>query len=85
MTGLTPEQCNMMVIRDTRYKYVHFAAWPPLFFDLDDDPDEFHNRAEDPDYRDRVLDYAQRMLNWRLTHDDRVLANIRITPAGPIT
>ena len=48
--GLTMHQCTMNVIRDGRYKYVHFMRLPPLFFDRANDPDEFVNRAEDPAY-----------------------------------
>jgi len=28
--GQSPEQCGMSVIRGARYKYIHFAALPPL-------------------------------------------------------
>ena len=31
--GIGIEECCFNVIRDERYKYVHFAALPPLFFD----------------------------------------------------
>ena len=34
--------------RTRTYKYVHFAALPPLFFDLKADPGQFVNRAADP-------------------------------------
>lgn len=71
--GLSRDHCTLNVIRDERYKYVHFTALPPLFFDLAEDPDEFHNLADDPTYTARVLDYAQRMLSWRMHNDERVL------------
>ena len=79
---LTPDQSALSVIRGRRYKYVHFTALPPLFYDLERDPGEFVNRADDPDYRELVLDYAQRMLSWRMNHDERVLANHWVTPEG---
>jgi arylsulfatase A-like enzyme len=82
--GLTPDQCAMNVIRGERYKYVHFTALPPLFFDLQQDPMEFTNLAGDPNYRDLVLEYAGKMLSWRMNHDERRLANIMLTPAGPV-
>ena len=52
---------GLAVIQDTKYKYVHFDALPPLFFDLEADPDQFHNRACDPAYAPRVLEYAQKL------------------------
>ena len=82
--GLTPDQCAMNVIRGERYKYVHFTALPPLFFDLERDPMEFTNLVEDPSYRDLVVEYAQKMLSWRMNHDERGLANLRLTPEGVV-
>src|SRR5690606_27046003 len=31
--GIGSDECSYAVIRDRRYKYVHFAALPPLLFD----------------------------------------------------
>ena len=45
---------------------------PPLFFDLKDDPHEFINRFNDPDYQSRVLEYAEKMLTWRTQQDDEL-------------
>ncbi len=80
--GLTSDQCTLAVIRDDRYKYVHFTALPPLFFDLQADPHEFKNLAVAPEYRDLILVYAQKMLSWRMAHDERVLTNTMLTPQG---
>ncbi len=82
--GLTSDQCTMNVIRDARYKYVHFTALPPLFFDREEDPEEFRNLAEDPAYRGLVLEYAQKMLSWRMAHEERRWANTKLTPDGPV-
>ena len=76
--GLSPDQCSLTVIRDVRYKYVHMTALPPLLFDLQEDPKEFINRAEDPDYRHLVLEYSQKMLSWSMLHRDRTLVNINM-------
>ena len=73
--GLTPDLCVANLIRDKRYKYVHFAGLPPLFFDLENDPHEFHNLADDPDHRGLVLEYVQKLLSWRMNIDGRILAN----------
>ena len=82
--GLKPDQCAFNVIRGRRYKYVHFTALPPLFFDLEQDPHEFHNLVDQPQYQSLVLEYAQKMLSWRMNHDERVLANMRLTPEGVV-
>jgi arylsulfatase A-like enzyme len=80
--GLSLDQCGLAVIRDERYKYVHFDALPPLFFDLQEDPHEFRNLADDPAYTRRVLEYAQKMLSWRLHHADRTLTGYSSSPNG---
>ena len=80
--GLLPDQCAVSVLRGERYKYVHFTALPPLFFDLEADPGELVNLAEAPEHRERVLEYTRRMLSWRMSHDDRVLANTLLLAKG---
>ena len=82
--GIGLDDCALTVIRDGRYKYVHFAALPPLFFDLEHDPDERHNLAGDPGQAAPVLAYAQKMLSWRMAQAERTLTGIRLTPKGPI-
>jgi arylsulfatase A-like enzyme len=80
--GLPIDQCSLAVVQDATYKYVHFDALPPLFFDLQADPGQFHNRADDPAYAARVLAYAQKMLSWRLHHADRTLTGYSASPGG---
>src|SRR5258706_2316608 len=83
--GLTLEECNLSVIRSQRYKYVHFANLPPLFFDLQTDPHEFHNLADDRVYAPLVLQHAQKLISWRLAHEDRTLTHMMATADGLVT
>ncbi len=80
--GLTSEQCSMSVLRGRRYKYVHFAALPPLLFDLEADPGEFRNLAEDPAHLPQRLDCASRLLSWRMEHAEHVLTSMLLTDDG---
>lgn len=82
--GLTLHQCTMNVIRGRRYKYVHFTKLPPLLFDLERDPDEFDDRSRDPAYLPVMLDYAQKLLSWRMNHDEQTLTHIALTADGPV-
>jgi arylsulfatase A-like enzyme len=80
--GITLEECSLAVLRDAHGKYVQFAghhAFPPIFFDIDADPAQLVNRAADPAYAAKVLDYAQRMLSWRMRHNERTLAGMKLT------
>ena len=83
--GLKPDQCTLNVIRDLAGKYVHFTGLPPLFFDLEQDPNELVNQANNPEYLPRVLEYAQKMLSWRMNHDDQTLTHIALTEQGIIS
>ena len=80
--NLTLDECNLSVIRSQRYKYVHFANLPPLFFDLQTDPNEFHNLAEDRLHAPLVLQQAQKLISWRLKHEDQTLTHMMASPDG---
>jgi len=80
--GVPMDQCSLAVVQDEHYKYVHFAALPPLFFDLKKDPGQFVNLAGDPAYAARMGEYAHKMLNWRIGFAERTLTGYRATPKG---
>jgi arylsulfatase A-like enzyme len=80
--GIAMDEASLCVVQDEAYKYVHFAALPPLFFDLRADPNQFRNLAADPAHAALVRDYAQKALSWRLIHADRTLTHFRATPQG---
>jgi arylsulfatase A-like enzyme len=80
--GITLEECALAVLRDDHGKYVQFSGFPALpsiFFDLDDDPAQIRNVADDPAYAPLVLSYAQRMLAWRMQHTERTLTGMKLT------
>ena len=79
---LKPDECALAVVRGERYKYVHFTALPPLFFDLEEDPFELIDRSGAPDYRERELEYARKLLSWRMNHAERTLANMHVGDGG---
>ncbi len=68
----------LWVIRDARYKYVQFAesTMPALLYDLVEDPGEQHDLASDPAYAKTCLDYAQRLLQWRMKHEDQRMEHL---------
>lgn len=83
--GLRSTQLNLAVIRTRRWKYVHFAALPPLLFDLAADPHCLHNVADDPDFAAARIEMAERLLSWRAEHLDQTLALTELTPQGVVT
>ncbi|NMM44583.1 alkaline phosphatase family protein [Rhodospirillaceae bacterium KN72] len=76
--SLRSDECGLAVIRSAEYKYVHFAALPPLLFDLRNDPDERIDRSKDPAYREIMLEMAQRLLSWRMNTEERELTYCHI-------
>ncbi len=83
--GLTQHQCTLNVIRDEHFKYVHFNGLPPLFFNLENDPGEMTNLAEDPEYLPQMLSYVQKMLSWRMNHDEQTLTHLALTENGVVS
>jgi len=81
--GLRMDECTLNVVRDDRYKYVHFTAMPPILFDLVDDPTQIRNVADDPRYAAVLAEYAGRLLSWRMRHAERILTGTKLTPGGP--
>jgi arylsulfatase A-like enzyme len=84
MFGIGIDECSLAVLRDERGKYVHFTGMPPVFYDLERDPDELVNRADDPAYGPTVLAYAQRLLSFRMRNAERTLTGALVTPQGVI-
>lgn len=82
--GLPQHACNLTVLRDRSFKYVHFAGLPPLLYDLQEDPHELTNRAEDPALLPVRLAYAERLLDWRARHLDQTLTHVKLTENGAV-
>lgn len=80
--GIDMDESSLSVIQNEDYKYVHFAALPPLFFDLKKDPGQLNNIVADPAYAEQVLAMAQKMINWKMIHADRTLTGYAATPDG---
>ncbi len=75
---LRADQCVVNILSDGKFKYVHFTGLPPLLFDLENDPDEFTNLADHADQKDRLLEYAQKMLTWRIEHEAPELTDLHL-------
>ncbi|MFK5998426.1 MAG: alkaline phosphatase family protein [Rhodobacterales bacterium] len=82
-TGVSTNEANLAILRETRFKLVHFNGdLPPLLFDLENDPDELQDLAGDPAHAATLLRLTRKLLSHRMKHADRTLSNVRITPDG---
>jgi arylsulfatase A-like enzyme len=82
--GLELHECSLVVLRGHRYKYVHFSALPPLLFDLEHDPDELHNRANDPAMMPVLIECMSKLLSWRMQHEEETLACMSVSELGTV-
>lgn len=83
--GLRSTQLNLAVVRTQKWKYVHFAALPPLLFDLGADPHCLRNVAADPAFAAARIEMAERLLSWRAEHLDQTLALTELTDGGVVS
>lgn len=84
-TGASVGEANLAILREARFKLVHFnAGLPPLLFDLENDPFELDNLANDSAHAATLLRLTQKLLSHRMKHADRTLANVKITKNGAV-
>ncbi len=50
LLDLPPYECRAIMIREARWKYIHFNLFRPQLFDLHKDPSELHDLGEDSDH-----------------------------------
>ena len=79
---LTPEECSLICIRTSKWKYVHFPSLPSLLFDLEKDPQEMKNLAEDKNHQEIKNNLLSKLLSHRLRHQDRQLSSLQISKDG---
>jgi arylsulfatase A-like enzyme len=83
--GLALDECALAVVRDRTHKYVHFAALPPLLFDVSKGAEETVNLMSDPAHLPHALRLAQKLISWRLSRAERTLTGYRVGEGGLLT
>lgn len=84
MLGIAMDRCGMAALRTESHLYLHFAALPPLLYDLRVDPGCLNNLAPDPTHAATMLDCAQRLLSWQLESGSRDLTGMCASPQGMV-
>jgi len=66
--GTPLDRSKMQMVVTDRWKLLRFDGYPPMAFDLHDDPQELHDRGTDPaaagvvaELQDRFVDWAERV------------------------
>ncbi len=72
------------MVCDGRYKMMHAqGGFRPMLFDLQTDPDEFHDRAKGHDHEDVIARLYDHLAQWgrrcsqRVTRSDEDIRNMR--------
>lgn len=65
-------ETGMTMIFDGRYKFVHCEGYCPILHDLQEDPQEFFDRGDDPEYASVIQRMEGLLLEWALTRNNRV-------------
>jgi len=81
--GLHLARANLAILRERRFKYVHFnGGLPPILFDIETDPHELNNLAGDPSFAPELLRLSQRMLDHRMSYTAYTAPLMKLTGEG---
>ena len=58
------------MVRTRRWKYIYYPEGYAELYDLQSDPAEAANLADDPRYRERIYEMKDRLLHWLTTADE---------------
>ena len=71
--GVSDQDARLFMIFDGRYKMMHAqGGFRPQVFDLQTDPDEFHDRGDDPAYADIITGLYDKLAQWGRRSAQRV-------------
>ncbi|WP_226780604.1 alkaline phosphatase family protein [Oceaniglobus trochenteri] len=64
--------CRLVMVFDGRWKMVHAEGFRPMLHDLETDPQELHDRGDDPACADHIARLTDAMNAWARGHHNRV-------------
>lgn len=70
-TERMPLDCRSYMIATTDWKYIHAPGFPPVLFDLVNDPDELTDHGQSPDHAAIRQDMFNRLAGWSLQYRQR--------------
>lgn len=71
--GLEPKDARLVMIFDGRYKMMHAEGGiRPMLFDLQNDPEEFHDLAKGADHQSEIDRLYERLAHWGRRLSQRV-------------
>ncbi len=71
--GVEPRDARLFMIFDGRYKLIHAeGGFRPILFDLEADPDEFHDLVKGPDHTEQLAHLYELLAQWGRRMSQRV-------------
>ncbi|MBN8940132.1 MAG: alkaline phosphatase family protein [Rhizobiales bacterium] len=70
--GRAASECRLFMLFDGRFKYVHAPGFRPMLYDLENDPNEFRDLGDDPDFEAERIRLKEWLLGWALTDHNRI-------------
>ena len=70
--GIDQADARSIMIRDERWKYIHFTGFRPMLFDLQEDPDELNDLGASSDHEDIAARLRGAMFDWATRHHARI-------------
>ena len=72
LLGQPVEQCRLFMVFDGRWKYIHATGFRPMLYDLEADPNEFHDRGADPACAVERARLKDALFDWALRDHNRI-------------
>ena len=77
--GRGVDECRLFMVFDGRWKYIHAQGFRPMLYDLQTDPNEFHDRGADPACAPERARLKDALFDWALRDHNRItMPNARI-------
>ncbi len=70
--SIEPYECRATMVRDARWKYVHYKGFPHQLFDLENDPDELNDLGQDSGQQSVVQRMKDALFDWQYSLKRRV-------------
>ena len=81
--GLKPRDCRLFMVFDGRYKMMHAeGGFRPMLFDLETDPDEFHDLAKGDEHGEVIARLYEHLAEWGRRRSQRVTLSERTIIEG---
>ncbi len=71
--GVSDQDARLFMVADKRWKLIHFeGGFRPMLFDLENDPDEFHDLGQNAEHGEVIAMMYERLGRWSRRQSQRV-------------